>query len=368
MRNRLKSTSLCPANTLITGIGVGCKCDVQKWPLALLAGCSGYFCNQWPALSGIYGGVAIHRMKIPYVKASTPRAQRADNLLRTLLAVHLFGHLRHSELAKLIWPQVLPNSRAVSASRFLSYLVNEDYLLRRLNSLGSYSYVLAQRGAVYVSQILPEGSREGSSIAGIQGRTFFHRTLGTAWMVEQLLAGHDVLPEFAINSNRYEITRTALIQQWGKLPDGLVLHEIRDESGTLLHYNVDWLEVESTHKGVKERGRVIEMGWRLGEQLLDGLPYYLDRLVLLYTEDSNHEVSMVRAAAAKWRASKTINDNPQALLNSIVMVSAATIRPLTVMSYSSIDMLSLVLRSGCAGWFNGLVSSLPEQPAVARYA
>jgi hypothetical protein len=297
-------------------------------------------------------------MKIPFVKAKSAQAQRADNLLRTLLAVHLFGHLRHSELAKLIWPFVLPTSRAVSASRFLGYLVKEGYLLRRLNSLGSYSYVLAQRGAVYVSQILPEGSREGSGIAGVQGRTFFHRTLGTAWMVEQLLAGHDVLPEFAINSGRHEITRAGLIQKWGKLPDGLVFHEVCDESGALLHYNVDWLEVESTHKGVKERGRVIETGWRLGEPLLDGLPYYLDKLVLLYTEDSNHEIPLVRSAAAKWRATENVIDNPEGLLGSIMMVSAATIRPLTVMSYSSIDMLSLVLRSGCGGWFKGLSSTL----------
>jgi hypothetical protein len=35
-----------------------------------------------------------------------------------------------------------------------------------------------------------------------------------------------------------------LNQRWGKLPDGLVLREVRDEVGQLLHYNVDWLEVE----------------------------------------------------------------------------------------------------------------------------
>jgi hypothetical protein len=337
---------------------LGANAAYQYCHAPYLARRSRIFCKQWLASSGIYGGVAILGMKIPFVKANSAQAQRADYLRRTLLAVHLFGHIRHAELAKLIWPHVLPNSRAVSASRFLSYLVNEGYLLRRLNSLGSYSYVLAQRGAVFVSQLLPEGSREGSCISGIQGRTFFHRTLGTAWMVEQLLAGHDVLPEFSINSGRYEITRAGLVKQWGKLPDGLVMHEVRDETGKLLHHNVDWLEVESTHKGVKERGRVIETGWRLGEPLLDGLPYYLDKLVLLYTEDSNHEIPLVRSAAAKWRATENVIDNPEGLLGSIMMVSAATIRPLTVMSYSSIDMLSLVLRSGCGGWFKGLSSTL----------
>lgn len=286
-------------------------------------------------------------MKLPYIQASHPHAQRRINIERALCAVHLFGHIRHAELALLLWPNSSEASRAVSASRLFSWLVSERYLVRRLNSLGSYSYVLALRGAMFVGRLLPEGSREGSRISGVQGRGFFHRTLGTAWMVDQLLRGNDVYTEFAINSGRYEITRQALAQRWGKLPDGLVIREKRNARGEVTEYLVDWLEVESTHKGLKQRDRVMDMIWVLGRPLLDeDKPLFLDRLVLLYTADSHHESMMVQSAIQKWRQDGHQIDEPKALLESVILTSAVATPPLSVKSFSSIDLYAFLQRSG----------------------
>lgn len=288
-------------------------------------------------------------MKLPYIRKTSPREQRQVNTRRALLAVHLFGHLRHAELAHLLWPEAGPDTRAVNASKFLGYLTKEGYLLRRINSFGTHSYVLGLRGAMYAGRQLAEGSKTGARIAGVQGRGFFHRTLGSAWMVDQLLQGHDVYPEFAINSNRYTISRTALVQEWGKLPDGLVLREVLDERGELAHYAADWLEVESTHKGTLQRSRVMDMAWVLGRPLLKDHPIYLDRLVLLYTEDSGHESVLIQTAAAKWQQDGHQVDNPQDLLGSVILTTAKVVPPLAIKSFSSIDLYTFMSRTGQLG-------------------
>lgn len=284
-------------------------------------------------------------MKLPYTRGANPHEQATINLRRALFAVHLFGHIRHADLARLMWPEATYETRAKAASRFFKKLVDQKYLVKRLNSVASYSYVLGLRGAMFVGRHLEEGSREGTRIAGVQGRGAFHRTLGTAWMVEQLLQGKDVYPEFSINSSRYQITRQALAQRWGKLPDGIVLREVLDERGQLLHYAVDWLEVESTHKGVKERSRVMDMIWVLGRPLIEGLPMYLDRLILLYTEDSGHEAKLVQSAITRWRQDGHQIDNPQDLLGSVILVAADVGSPFSVRGFSEQDLYTLIQRS-----------------------
>lgn len=284
-------------------------------------------------------------MKLPYFRAPNPHAQAAANLYRALVAVHLFGHIRHAELARLVWPEATADTRATAASRFFKKLVTQKYLVKRLNSMGTYSYVLGLRGAMYVGRHLKEGSREGTRISGVQGRGFFHRTLGSAWMVEQLLAGKDVHTEFSVNSGRYAITRQALAARWGKLPDGLVVREELDENGKVLHYLVDWLEVESTHKGLKERSRVMDMIWVLGRPLLDNLPFYLDRLILLYTADSGHEAMLVQSAITRWRQDGHQIDDPKALLGSVLLVAADVSAPLSIRGFNEQDLYTLMQRS-----------------------
>lgn len=179
---------------------------------------------------------------------------------------------------------------------------------------------------------------------GVQGVEVYHRTLGTAWLVEQLIAGHEVLSEYAINSLPGEITRPKLNKHWGKLPDGLVLHEVRDEAGQLLHYNVDWLEVESSYKSPAQRERLMEMAWSLGKQLLPDTPCFLDRIVFVYASTSKHEAALVRSAVAKFEATRHQIDDPKALLGSIVLASADASLPLRIRGFTEIDLHSYMQR------------------------
>jgi len=176
------------------------------------------------------------------------------------------------------------------------------------------------------------------------GVEVYHRTLGTAWLVEQLIAGHEVLSEYAINSLPGEITRKKLNKAWGKLPDGLVLREVCDEAGQLLHYNVDWLEVESSYKSPAERERMMEMAWSLGKQLLPDTPYYLDRLVFLYASTSKHEGALVRSAVAKFEATRHEIDDPKGLLGSIVLASVDASLPLRIHGFNEVDLHSYMQR------------------------
>lgn len=204
-------------------------------------------------------------MKLPYVQHSGPAERHEQNLTRTILGLHHFGYMRYAELARLVWPMSPEASRQASASRFFKQLCERNLIHRCINSIGSYSYVLTGKGAREVRKLLSSPAFDGTRISGVQGVEVYHRTLGTAWLVEQLIAGHEVLSEYAINSLPGEITRPKLNSHWGKLPDGLVLREVRDEGGRLLHYNVDWLEVESSYKNVAHRDRLMDIAWSLGK-------------------------------------------------------------------------------------------------------
>lgn len=283
-------------------------------------------------------------MKLTYFQHSSPCDRHQQNLMRVLLGLHHFGYMRYAELARLVWPLSSPASRQANASRFFKHLCEEKVIHRCLNSIGTYSYVLTGKGAREVRKLISVPAFDGTRIVGVQGVEVYHRTLGTAWLVEQLIAGHEVLSEYAINSLPGEITRPKLNQRWGKLPDGLVLREVCDEAGQLLHYNVDWLEVESSYKSPAERERMMQMAWSLGKQLLPDTPYYLDRIVFLYASTSKHEKALVRSAVAKFEATRREIDDPKSLLGSIVLASADASLPLRIRGYSEVDLFSHMQR------------------------
>lgn len=235
-------------------------------------------------------------------------------------------------------------SRQANGSRFFKQLCEEKVIHRCLNSIGTYSYVLTGKGAREVRKLISVPAFDGTRIMGVQGVEVYHRTLGTAWLVEQLIAGHEVLSEFAINSLPGEITRPKLNKQWGKLPDGLVVREVLDDAGQLLHYNVDWLEVESSYKSPAQRERLMEMAWSLGKQLLPDSPYFLDRIVFVYASTSKHEAALLRSAVAKLEATRHEIDDPKGLLGSIVLASADASLPLRIRGFSEVDLYSYMLR------------------------
>lgn len=279
-------------------------------------------------------------MKLLHVQQTSPVARHRHNRESILLALYHFGHMRHRELSRLVWPKASDAVRETSASRLLKRLCDEGYIVRRLNSIGSYSYVLGKQGAMEISNLLNIPVCDGTRICGVQGRDVFHRTLSTAWMVEQLTSGREVLSEFAINSLGGDITKSALLQHWGRTPDGLVLHEVRDEAGNFIHYNVDWLEVEASYKGRAHREKMMNIAWSLGRQLLPNSPYYLDRMVFVFAKMSSHKGALVRSATEKLDATKQVVDDPESLLRSIALVEVDVSLPLTIHGYTETDLFA----------------------------
>lgn len=326
---RLRSIEIQQSRTIARGVSIGHK-DLGKF-FELLCGNNRLVAIRWT-------------MKIPYIQHSSPFERYQQNLTRTLLGLHHFGYMRYAELARLVWPMSSPASRQANASRFFKVLCEEKLIHRGLNSIGSYSYVLTGKGAREVRKLISNAAFDGTRIYGLMGVEVFHRSLGTAWLIEQLIAGHEVLSEYAINSLPGEITRKKLNKTWGKLPDGLVLREVCDAAGQLLHYNVDWLEVESSYKSPAQRERMMEMAWSLGKQLLSDTPYYLDRIVFLYASTSKHERALVRSAVAKFQATRQEIDDPKGLLGSIVLASADASLPLRIRGFSEVDLFSHMQR------------------------
>lgn len=283
-------------------------------------------------------------MRLPHLQQASPIARHRHNLRCILLALQHFGHMRHRELSRLVWPTASDSVRETSASRLLKRLCDEGFIVRCINSLGSYSYVLGKLGAKEVSNLLNIPVFDGTRISGVQGRDVFHRTLGTAWMVEQLVAGREVRSEFSINSLTGDITKSALLERWGRTPDGLVLHEVRDEAGSFLHYNVDWLEVEASYKGKAHREKMMDVAWSVGRQLLPNSPYYLDRLVFLFEKASAHKLALLRSASEKLEATKQVVDDPESLLRSIALVETDVSLPLTIQGFTETDLYAYMRR------------------------
>lgn len=269
-------------------------------------------------------------MKLPLFSGTSPVEAGHYNILVVLLALHLFGHVRRSELMYLLWPNQSTESRNVSASRLFTKMERDGLIDRKLNALGSVSYVLSLRGARIAAPYVPEVVSSGAPIRGMQGSTFFHRTLGTAWLIRKLREGLDVYGEYALAANTHSYRQVDLRRKYGKLPDGLVLrpHANTDGSQILL---ADWLEVESSHKRPLNLDSITKIVWQMGEPLAGYDNTYLDRVCFLYTRDSSHENAIVRAVDARLAVSPV--DDVDALLSSVLMVRAVAQAPLVIQGF-----------------------------------
>lgn len=247
---------------------------------------------------------------------------------------------------RILWPNQNTRSRNVSATRLLRRLEAEGYIAHRVNALGSLSYILTLKGARFATVYVNEPVRTGVPIRGMQGSTFFHRTLGTAWLVEQLISGHDVYGEYALASNSQEFRQADLRRAYKKLPDGLVIRSVANSDGTLVQL-ADWLEVESAYKDAGSLDRITEIIWKMGHQLSGYENTFLDRVCFLYTHDSAHETAIIRAVEARLVASPV--DDVESLLSSVRMVRAVTLAPLTILRFEDHSLHTLMRAYGAVG-------------------
>lgn len=223
-----------------------------------------------------------------------------ENQLKVLKALHLFGHLRRTELARFVWPNSTPNSAKIMCSRTTKILSDKKFILERPNSLGGRSLVLTSSGA---NALYSEGidADAGYDLTSVSGPQFWHRTLGTCFLVEKSAQGHYVFTEHQLAKEKSELTRSQLIKFFEKAPDGVVLRSDKNKETW-----VDWVEVESSAKDPAEIVKMFNiLNFTYGKLFNEEHGYKIGKLYIVYDTRQPHERTLGAVLAKYLQDNKT---------------------------------------------------------------
>jgi hypothetical protein len=235
---------------------------------------------------------------MPIAYNPTPKDGRAvadNNDLKVLKVVRLFGHLRRQEIAMAVWPKSSYKSANIMASRTVVRLMRAGMLLERPNSLGGTSLVLGARGVTRLKDANLE-AQEGYELA-VDGPQFFHRTLGTCYLLEKSVAGSGIFGEFAILKQTERgwspLAKKFLIEKYAKVPDGLIMYSAESSGFVGIEWMVDWVEVESAYKPYEELKKAFALAVRTYLPLNTTGSIVLHKLVFVYDSRQGHERSIL---------------------------------------------------------------------------
>lgn len=250
---------------------------------------------------------------------------RAQNELKVLQAVNLFGHLRRSEIATAAWPNTDPKSAYVMAAVTVSRMLQARLLRERPNSLGGKSLVLATRGAAMLRERLGLDAITGQDLSP-EGPQFFHRTLGTSYLLEK---SRDptvtAYGEYALIRGWGPVKREYTKLMFGKIPDGLVVRSGRSEGLRTEDLLCDWVEVESAFKPYEDVFKIFSM-LRKSSQLNAQGNAFLNRVVLVYDSRQRHESQLLKFLLRFMQENPSLS--PQEITQSVVFASCDIDYPL----------------------------------------
>jgi len=286
-------------------------------------------------------------MTIKNAWASRPdnRFVAEQNDLAVLKLLRDFGHLRRSEIARGVWPN---SSNAVAmkmANRTVHRLREKGYIQEKPNSLGGRSLVLAARGATWL-QLHGVEAHDGYELSSVAGPHFYHRTLGTRYLLERAARGHKVFGEYALQKGFGPIGRGELNERFKKLPDGIVLAPGSERGYDSNVIAADWVEVESSYKPEQELSKIFAIAWSVGSWLNAAETLLLDRVLFIYNSRQRHENTILRAL--QHYLEKHPATNPD-LLSSIVLVRCQVGLPLVWEGFQELDSAHLLKAKGFTG-------------------
>lgn len=259
-------------------------------------------------------------MPIAYNPTSSDgRSVAENNEVEVLKAVRYFGHLRRSEVARAVWPRSSHRSAYLMAQRTVKRMVDKGYLLERANTLGSISLVLASKGVARLRECNIT-SVEGYDMSSISGPQFFHRTVGTCFLIDRSRNDEVVFGEYAVNRDWAPLTRDMLKQHYRKIPDGITVTAGSSRGYAEGFRALDWIEVESAFKPEAELLKIIGLGLRLPEPVPGTVDLVLDQVVFVYDTRQGHEARILRTLRAYLRDHPEARD--QERLSHIVLARA----------------------------------------------
>lgn len=215
-------------------------------------------------------------------------------------------------------------------------MLDKGLVLSRENSLGGESLLLSAKG-VGVLKLQGLEARAGYDL-GFDGPQFFHRTLGTNYLLHKARLGDEVFGEHAIlrdSSSQDEpgapsqrlspVSRSFLSSRFRKIPDGLIVYS-SEAMGLKKGLRVaDWVEVESAYKPYAELEKALLL-LTMSPELNDSGTLLLNKLVFVYDSRQRHDYAIVRALRRFLNARKDLA--PSEFLSHIVLAKCFVEPPL----------------------------------------
>lgn len=281
-------------------------------------------------------------MPLPYKPTQKDGRTIADaNDFRVLMAVRLFGHLRRPDIAMAGWPESSSKSAYIMACRTVTRLLKGGLLLEKPNTLGSTSLVLAAKGVARLRDY-DIHSQEGYDLA-FDGPQFFHRTLGTCYLLEKARSGNEVFGEFAILKGWGPVRKQEFKDRFNKIPDGLITYT----KGTMGYASgirpTDWIEVESAYKPYDELKK--SFGLLTGSTSLDkDGQVVLHKLVFVFDGRHNHEKRVMRGI--KRFLEQNTHLTPEYFLQEIILAKCFVDPPFVWRGCTEVTAYDLVHTPG----------------------
>lgn len=271
------------------------------------------------------------------------RSVADENEVRVLKAIRHFGHLRRQEVAIAVWPKSSPKSSYIMAWRTIRRLVEKGLLLERQNSLGGRSLVLAARGVARLRD-LDIRAHEGYELA-FDGPQFFHRTLGTCYLLERARGGDEVFGEYSILRGWSPLTREYVSSRFRKIPDGLIVY-----SGEALGLRgdlkaADWVEVESAFKQYDDIKRALAILTTSSHLTEDG-GITLNKLVFVFDSRQRHDRQIIRYIKRFLKEHPGVDE--QLVMQAIVFARCFVDAPFTWHGVQEVTAWDVVQSGGAA--------------------
>jgi len=224
-----------------------------------------------------------------------------------------------------VWPQSTPASAKKMCATTVTRMLGKGLLVERPNILGSMSLALTGKGAGRL-KLEELDANEGGSLSSIAGPQFFHRTVGTCYLLEKARRGAEVFGEYSIIKGWAPVTRAEFSEQYRKNPDGLIVVPGTERGYAVNVKTVDWVEVESSYKPDADLEKIFAIAWQVGTWLDLKETILLDRVVFVYDIRQKHENSIL--AHLRRYLKENPLDHPERVLSSIVLVRAKIATPL----------------------------------------
>lgn len=222
-------------------------------------------------------------------KQPSPTARASAARMAALRALREWGHLRCSELGRLLWPEARHGEQM--AQRLTRRLEERGEVVRRLNALGGSSFVLSRCGAAAL-EVMGLSAHHGLELSSVGGATFVHRTLAANFGISKALEGFTVYGEHAIAQGQGPCKRDQLSRRYSKQPDLLLLRR-----GV-----ATWVEVEAAAKPMRELISCTRIAEHAGQLLMPGAgaSVILGRLVFVFDASQGHAQRIRRAVRTAW--------------------------------------------------------------------